>query len=113
MNDENDGIFFMPFESFHKLFTETHFCASGQADQMEVHNFFVNFNKIKNPEVFIRFTVEQAFTISEQMFMGICTNNQGNRLQRLNLAEEDKFIPAITNFILFDPNGEFMKGGFC
>ena len=72
--NEDDGTFFIPFENFMNLFQVTHFCASGQADRMEVHQIFVDYNQKTHPQVFMRFTVEEAFTLSDDLFVGVNAN---------------------------------------
>jgi len=77
---------------------------------MEIHKIFINYNTKTHKQAFIRFTVEEAFTLSDDLFVGISTNQQGRRLEKQYLEGNQKFIPAMMNFMLFDPNGEFMDG---
>jgi Calpain family cysteine protease len=43
----DDGTFFIPFKNFFELYSDTHFCANGNAEKMDIHEAFVDFNTYK------------------------------------------------------------------
>lgn len=80
---------------------------------MDIHEAFLNFNNYNKPQAFFKFTLPEQMELSDELFIGFSTNQQGDRLKRsFHTNTKEQFKPALQNFMLFDSNGKFLGANY-
>jgi hypothetical protein len=86
--DEEDGTFFIPWDSYFELYESTHMAASGKQEKYDIHSAFIDFNKYKRPQAFLKFSIESHFFMDNDIRISFASNQQGDRLSRRHLKDE-------------------------
>jgi len=99
-SDNDDGMFFIPFEAYLNRFVGTSACADTNPDKYTMQNTLVDLNG-DSKMAFFHFTLTEDYNIQEDAF-GISAAQQGPRLEKYRLLESSgqQFRPSDFNIVL-------------